>query len=146
MARSVEEVAILICLIWTDQDWKKVKLMDQKFILSFTKPCSSCQPWAQEWFFDTLGTRDVTSAFLTVFSHPTWSGIFRNMYIYHSYIASENLLIRFGKGNLPCLHFDLKALAMPSLWAKIIANACHFDPKVLPMPFFSPQMVNFHLL
>ena len=32
----------------------------------------------------------------------------------HSYIASENLLMRFGKGNLPCLHFDLKALAMPS--------------------------------
>jgi hypothetical protein len=24
-----------------------------------------------------------------------------------------NLLIRFGEGNLPCLHFDLKALAMP---------------------------------
>ena len=32
----------------------KVKLMDQKFILSFTKPCSSCQPWAQKWLFDTL--------------------------------------------------------------------------------------------
>ena len=49
-----------------------------------------------------------------------------------------NLLIRFGEGNLPCLHFDLKALAMPSFWAKIIANACHFDPKALPMPSFSP--------
>ena len=38
-----------------------------------------------------------------------------------------------------CLHFDLKALAMPSFWAKIIANACHFDPKALPMPFFWPE-------
>ena len=33
---------------------------------------------------------------------------------FHSYIASENLLIRFGKGNLPCLQCKVKALAMPS--------------------------------
>ena len=43
--------------------------------------------------------------------------------ICHSYIASEILLIRFGKGNLPCLHLDLKALAMPSFWPEGIDNA-----------------------
>ena len=35
----------------------------------------------------------------------------------------HSLLIRFGKGNLPCLHFDLKALAMPSFWPEGIGNA-----------------------
>jgi hypothetical protein len=28
---------------------------------------------------------------------------------------------------------------MPSFWAKNIVNACHFDPKALPMPFFWPE-------
>ena len=41
----------------------------------------------------------------------------------HSYIASENLLIRFGKGNLPCLQCKVKALAMPSFWPEGIGNA-----------------------
>ena len=41
----------------------------------------------------------------------------------HSYIASENLLIRFGKGNLPCLQCKVKALAMPSFWPEGIDNA-----------------------
>ena len=45
------------------------------------------------------------------------------MGINHSYIASENLLIRFSKGNLPCLHFDLKALPMTSFWPEGIGNA-----------------------
>ena len=43
-----------------------------------------------------------------------FSTVPRIMCYSHSYIASEILLIRFGKGNLPCLHLDLKALAMPS--------------------------------
>ena len=42
---------------------------------------------------------------------------------FHSYIASENLLIRFGKGNLPCLQCKVKALAMPSFWPEGIDNA-----------------------
>ena len=41
----------------------------------------------------------------------------------HSYIVSENLLIRFGKGNLPCLQCNVKALAMPSFWPEGIDNA-----------------------
>ena len=36
----------------------------------------------------------------------------------HSYIASENLLIRFGKGNLPCLPFEQKSLQMPVILAQ----------------------------
>ena len=32
----------------------------------------------------------------------------------HSYVVCENLLIRFGKGNLPCLQCKVKALAMPA--------------------------------
>ena len=32
-------------------------------------------------------------------------------------------VLRFGKGNLPCLHLDLKALAMPSFWPEGIGNA-----------------------
>ena len=31
--------------------------------------------------------------------------------------------MRFGKGNLPCLHFDQKSLAMSSFWPEGIGNA-----------------------
>ena len=33
----------------------------------------------------------------------------------------------------------MKVLAMPSFWAKIIVNACYFDPEALPMPLFWPE-------